>query len=226
MHEVLALLEGIPSWLVYLVLGLGAALENLVPPVPADTFVVVGGLLAARGTIDLTAIWVTTWLTNVLGAYGIYLMGRRHGRVFFEQGAGRWVLNRAQLEHLEAFHRRWGTLAVFVARFLPGLRAVVPAFAGIGRVGRVRTAVSIAVASGLWYGGLVHLGRLAGRNLGRAEAWLGGTNRALLWLAAAVAVAIGVWWWRTRHAAATSSASGPQADPGSSSDSGPGSEAE
>ena len=40
MEQVLSTLAGLPPPLVYAVLGLGAALENLVPPVPADTFVV------------------------------------------------------------------------------------------------------------------------------------------------------------------------------------------
>jgi membrane protein DedA with SNARE-associated domain len=199
MHEALDLLSGIPAWLVYLALGAGAALENLVPPVPADSFVVVGGFLASREVVDPFTIWLVTWGTNVAGALSVYFMGWRHGRVFFEEGAGRWLLNRAQLDRVDAFYRRWGTVAVFLARFLPGLRAIVPAFAGIGHLGVTRTALSIASASALWYGALVAAGHLAGRNLDRVEAWLLGTNRILLGLAIAVAVVIAVAWWRTRH---------------------------
>ena len=41
----------------------------------------------------------------------------------------------------------------------------------------------IAVASGLWYGGLVWLGTIAGRNLEAVESWLAGANRTLLGVA-------------------------------------------
>lgn len=199
MHEALELLSGIPPWLVYLALGVGAALENLMPLVPADTFVVVGGLLSSRDVMGPFTIWAVTWSTNVAGALAVYAMGWRHGRVFFEEGAGRWLLNRSQLDRVEAFYRRWGTVAVFLARFLPGLRAIVPAFAGIGHLGVTRTALSIAAASAIWYGALVGAGHLAGRNLERVEAWLLGTNRVLLGFALIIIAVIAVAWWRTRH---------------------------
>lgn len=199
MNEALDLLAGLPGWLVYLLLAAGAAAENLFPPVPADTFVVVGGLLASRGVVDLRLAWLLTWGANVLGALLVYGVGRRHGRTFFEEGIGRWVLNDRQLRRLSEFYARRGTGAVFAARFLPGLRAIVPAFAGIGRLAFPRTAGAVALASGLWYGVLVWMGSVAGRNLDRVETWLSNTNTVLLGVALLLAGLIGVWWWRTRH---------------------------
>jgi membrane protein DedA with SNARE-associated domain len=197
--EALDLLAGLPGWLVYLLLAAGAATENLLPPVPADTFVVVGGLLASRGTVDLRLAWLLTWAANVAGALAVYGVGRRHGRTFFEEGVGRRVLNERQLQRLSDFYARRGTLAVFLARFLPGLRAVVPAFAGIGRLAFPRTAAAVAGASGIWYGALVWMGSVAGRNLERVERWLSNTNSVLLVVALILTALIGFWWWRTRH---------------------------
>lgn len=199
MTEALDLLAGLPGWLVYLLLALGAAAENLLPPVPADTFVVVGGLLASRGVVDLRLAWLLTWGANVAGALAVYGVGRRYGRTFFEEGIGRWILNEGQLERLSEFYARRGTLAVFAARFLPGLRAIVPAFAGIGRLAFPRTAAAVAGASGIWYGVLVWMGSVAGRNLERVERWLSNTNSVLLAVAAVLFALIAVWWWRTRH---------------------------
>lgn len=199
MTEALDLLAGLPPWLVYLLLGAGAAAENLVPPVPADTFIVVGGLLASRGVVDVRLAWLVTWGANVLGALAVYAVGRRYGRTFFEHGVGRWILNERQLRRLSEFYSRRGTLAVFAARFLPGLRAIVPAFAGIGRLAFPRTAAAVGIASGIWYGVLVWMGSVAGRNLERVERWLSNTNAVLLVIAGALGLLIGIWWWRTRH---------------------------
>ena len=44
--------DRVPNGLVYLVLGLGAAVENVLPAVPADTFVAFGGFLSAVGDLD------------------------------------------------------------------------------------------------------------------------------------------------------------------------------
>jgi membrane-associated protein len=192
-------LAGLPGPLVYVVLGVGAALENLIPPIPADTFVVVGGLLASRGTVGVWSIALVTWSANVATALGVWAMGRRYGPVFFEEGAGRLVLNEHQLARVTRFYERFGVRAIFFARFLPGLRAVVPAFAGVSHRSFRSVAIPVALASAIWYGALVWAGLVAGRNLDRVEAWLAGTNRGLLALAVLLLGAIAVWWWRTRR---------------------------
>ncbi len=199
MNAALDWLAALPGPLVYVVLPLGAALENLVPPVPADTFVVVGGLLASRGTVEPWTILALIWFANVASALLVYWMGHRYGRVFFEEGAGRLLLGDAQLQRIQRFYRRWGVAAIFFARFLPGLRAVVPAFAGVSHQPFARVAVPVASASAIWYGALLWAGVTAGRNLEHVEAWLAGTNRVLLIVALVVAGAVGFWWWRSRR---------------------------
>lgn len=192
-------LAGLPGWLVYLVLGGGAALENIVPPVPADTFVVVGGLLASRERLAWWAAWGVTWSANVASALVVWWLGRRYGRSFFERGPGRWALNEHQLERIQRFYERFGVAALFFTRFLPGLRAVAPPFAGISHKGFWSVALPVGLASGLWYGALVWVGMITGRNIARVEAWLSDANTGLLVAAGVIGVAIGVWWWRTRH---------------------------
>jgi membrane protein DedA with SNARE-associated domain len=194
-------LAGLPTWLIYVTLGAGAGLENLVPPVPADTFVVIGGLLASRGTVN--AVWALAiiWFCNVASALLIYGLGFRYGRGFFEGRPGRLLLNEHQVTRIRRFYKRFGVWAIFLSRFLPGLRAVVPAFAGVSHLGVVSVAVPIAVASAIWYGALMWAGVFAGRNLARVEAWLQGTNRGLLAVTAVLVAAFAIWWLRTRRKA-------------------------
>lgn len=199
MDGVLAWLEGLPPVVTYLVLGLGAAVENLVPPVPADTFVLVGGFLAGRGPLDPWVVAGVTWLCNVGSALLVYGVGRRYGRSFFEEGLGRMVLSGGQLERMRTFYRRWGTAAIFFTRFLPGLRAVVPAFAGISHQPFWPVALPLAGASAIWYGSLVWVGYATRRNLDTLLGWLAGANRGLLLVALAVTALLGLWWWWTRR---------------------------
>ena len=196
---VLAFLERLPAALVYLVIGLGAALENLIPPVPADTFVLLGAFLAARGGADVWLVWAVTWSFNVGSALLVYWIGHRHGRTFFEHGLGRHILNEHQLTRMQRFYQRFGPLAIFFTRFLPGLRAVVPAFAGVSHQRFLPVAIPVAAASGLWYGALVWLGSTAGRNLEALLGALDDTNLVLLGIAVALVAGV-VWWWlRTRR---------------------------
>jgi membrane protein DedA with SNARE-associated domain len=194
---ILALAE-ISPWFVYLVIGVGAAIENFFPPIPADTFVVLGALLAAAGRASPLYVFVWTWLANVGGAVVVYALARRYGNRFFNTAAGRRLLHPRQLEQIGRFYARWGWPAIFVSRFLPGLRAVVPVFAGVTSTPAVVVVLPVAVASALWYGFLVYLGALAGRNLDWILATLDDVGVPLLAAALVLFAAIGVWWWRTR----------------------------
>lgn len=198
-QTVLAWLEGVPDLLVYAVLGAGAAVENVVPAIPADTFVVLGGFLAAVGDLQARWVFLATWLCNVASALAMVRVGRTHGDTFFTVGWGRHLINPHQMERMVRFYGRFGTPAVFFTRFLPGLRAVVPVFAGVTRQPFLAVALPLALASALWYGALVWAGTVAGHNLDRVLALLGHVNLWLLGGAVLVGALVGRWWWRTRH---------------------------
>lgn len=198
-HRILAIMGALPGALIYLVLGAGAAVENVIPPVPADTFVLIGSFLAARGAARLWLVFLVTWFGNVASALVVYGLARRYGRAFFGRRVGRWLLHPRQLQQISLFYERWGEPAIIVSRFLPGFRATVPVFAGVTHLSLPRVAFPVAVASAMWYGALVFLGSLAGRNLD----WITGTfshvSGILLWVALFLLLLVGVWWWRTRR---------------------------
>lgn len=185
--------------LTYVVLGAGAALENIVPPVPADTFVLFGAFLAATGRADPRLVFVATWLPNVASALLVYGLSRRFGPRFFASPVGRLLLHPRQIAQIDAFYGRWGVSAIFFSRFLPGFRAVVPVFAGVSRLALWRVAVPIVVASGIWYGGLVYVGAFAGHNWAAILGLFARYNRILLAGALAIAVLVAAWWVRTRR---------------------------
>lgn len=199
MNAAAAWVDGLPNALVYLVLGMGAAVENVVPAIPADTFVVLGGFFAAVGDLALRWVFLATWSFNVASALVMYRVGRTHGRTFFDVGWGRRLLNPHQMRRMTAFFRRWGLAAIFFARFLPGIRSVVPVFAGVTHQRFWPVAIPLASASALWYGALVWAGNVAGRNLDAVLELLARTNRWLLLVAVVAGAAVVVWWWRTRH---------------------------
>lgn len=198
LERLLDWLAGAPPVAVYVALGAAAAVENIIPPVPADVVVLFGGLLAGRGTANPWFVFLAVWLCNVVGALLVYYAGLRFGPAFFSGRIGRMILHPGQLQRLSEFYRRYGTGVVFVSRFLPMFRAVVPVFAGVSRIGFWRTAPPLAAASALWYGALVYVGAVAGRNFDRLMEMFRSFG---LWAwAMALAAAAGVvwWWWKSR----------------------------
>ena len=199
MAEFIEWMNGLPNLAVYVVLWAGAAAENVVPAIPADTFVALGGLLAGAG--DLEARWVAigTWLANVCGALAVYRLSHLHGPPFFDRGLGRHLLKPHQMERMAGFYERWGTPAIFFSRFIPGVRAVVPVFAGATHQPWSRVVLPLTVASAIWYFGLVQVGVVLGHNLDLLAAVLDGINRWLALVGIVVAGLVGFWWYRTRH---------------------------
>jgi membrane protein DedA with SNARE-associated domain len=198
MEAILGWLSGLPPVLIYVVIGVGAALENVVPPIPADTFVLLGAFLSANSGTVPVLIFLVTWVANVGSAVGIYLLAHRYGQGFFATNFGRFLLQPRQLQQVGGFYARWGTPAIFVSRFLPAFRALVPVFAGVTRVPLGRVLLPMAVASGLWYGGLVYLGAAAGRNWDAIVAMTDRLGGLLLVVALLLLSLLGLWWWSSR----------------------------
>jgi membrane protein DedA with SNARE-associated domain len=171
--------------------------------VPADLVVALGAFLAGQGAdITMPGVFLATWVPNVASAIGMYWVARTVGRSFATSPAGRRLLSPRAMQALERAYERHHVWGIFVSRFLPGYRAVVPPFAGIAGLGAYRALVPVAVASGIWYGFLVLLAHRLGSNWSSVTRAIG----HLGWLLGAAAVAVtallafGLWRWRRSHA--------------------------
>lgn len=172
-------LAALPPVAVYAVLALLAALENLVPPVPADTAVALGAFLAHRGVTSLPVVYAVTLVANLAGAAGVYFAARRYGRRFFSTGAGQRLLTPEALAVVEREYLRYGVVGIFLGRFLPGIRAVVAPFAGLANLSAPRALIPMAVASAIWYGLITALGAAIGARWESIAAILSRINTTL-----------------------------------------------
>jgi membrane protein DedA with SNARE-associated domain len=191
--DALASLPLVPTYLVLMALS---ALENVFPPVPADTAVALGAFLARRGEVSVVPLAALCWLANLASAAATYALGRRHGRGFFRDGWGKKLMPPDALAALEEAYERWGTTGIFLSRFLPGVRAAVPPFAGVAGLGAARALVPAALASAIWYGFLALAGYQLAENWGAVKSLVADTNRALGLAALVLAAVAIVWLWR------------------------------
>jgi membrane protein DedA with SNARE-associated domain/uncharacterized tellurite resistance protein B-like protein len=184
---------------VYAVLAALAATENVIPPVPSDAAVALGAFLSNRGLTTPVVVFLVTWIANLLGAAAVYFVARRYGRRLFATSTGRRLLAPRSLAVIEREYLRFGTVGIFLSRFLPGIRAVVPPFAGLVQLTPARTLVPMGIASALWYGSITALGALIGAEWGRITAILAGVNRTLGIVAGCIALAALIAWWVRRR---------------------------
>lgn len=198
LEDIINALLGLPPTAVYTIIGVLASVENVFPPVPADTAVAIGAFLSAGGRISVQVVFAVTWIANVAGAIMVYAAGRTIGRPFFQGRLGRRLLNPGAMVRLELLYRNYGMWGIFVSRFIPGLRAVVPPFAGVANLGTLRVVLPLVVASGLWYGVLTFVAATAVREIDEIIEFARRLSLAGI-VSAGALVAVVVFAWRRRR---------------------------
>ncbi|MCG2628990.1 DedA family protein [Bradyrhizobium sp. WYCCWR 13023] len=119
------------AWLAYLTLFLAALLEA-VPVVgsviPGSTIILALSALIPGGELKLQWVLLAAAVGAVIGDGSAYWIGHRQQRGILNT----WPLTRYPrvVEESETFFHRFGTWAVFFARFVPPIRAFVPITAG------------------------------------------------------------------------------------------------
>ena len=193
MADLLDFLESLPPGPLYVIITLLAAVENVFPPVPADTAIALGAFLAGRGRLQAWLVFGLGWAANVGSATAVYLLARRYGRAFFRGRLGRRLLSRRVLERIEQEYARHGTYGVFLARLLPVWRGVVMPFAGIARLSPARALVPMALAGALYYGLLTIIVMTLAANLDDVVRFVRRVNTAAAIVALAALLVVAIW---------------------------------
>jgi membrane protein DedA with SNARE-associated domain len=101
---------------------------------------------------------------------------------------------------LEAMYGKYGVAALVVSRLIPGVRALVPPFAGALRVPPVQAIGAMAIASAIWYGIVSYVAFNADAEWSELAGLIrrsGGTVTVVAFIALASVVA--VWYVRRRR---------------------------
>lgn len=194
MDRLLDWVAALPGGALYAILLAAGAIENIIPPFPSDVVIAFGAFLVAQGATGTTlGVFATVWVGNVAGALLVYALGRKYGAEKLERR-----LAGAQAERHDATVRkllqRYGLPAIFVSRFVPGVRAVVPVIAGALRLKALPVTVMIAGASAIWYGLITVVAFRVGADWERLKKLVGEytTTAAII---GAVILAAGVVAW-------------------------------
>ena len=121
----------------YLLVGTLAFLETgafvgLVAP--GETAVLVGGLVAGQGQIDLFVLIAIVWTAAVAGDVTSYTLGRKLGRSWLLRHGQRLKITEDRLLQVERFFEKRGGLTILIGRFIGLVRALAPFIAGTSKM--------------------------------------------------------------------------------------------
>jgi membrane protein DedA with SNARE-associated domain len=175
----------------YLIVFFGVLLESAGLPLPGETVLITSGALAHRGVLDFGDAVIFGVLGAVVGDQVGYWVGRLGGRPLVLRW-GRYIfITPERLGRAEMFFDRHGGRAVFLARFVTGLRVFEELVTGTSDMPWRRFALYNALGGAVWATAAISLGHFLWASIGVVEHWLG---RASLLLIAAVALALLLRW--------------------------------
>ncbi len=138
--------------------------------VPGETVVIVGGVVAGQGHINLVVLLGLTWICAFTGDLTGYALGRRLGRRFLLEHGPRFHITEPRVVQVETFFARYGLATILIGRFVGLVRPIAPFLAGASRYPAGRFAVLASAGTGVWSASFVLLGFAFWQSLDEAVA--------------------------------------------------------
>jgi membrane-associated protein len=134
---------------------------------PGDSLLVVAGLFAASGKLNVGILLVSLFIAAVVGDAVGYYSGLKLGpRIFTRQKS--LLFRPSHLEKAQAFYEKYGGKTIIIARFVPIVRTFAPIIAGAAKMSYKQFVVYNVVGGFLWVFSMILAGYFLGSAVERA----------------------------------------------------------
>lgn len=189
----------------YWVIFFGVMLENGGVPVPGETVLLFAGFLAHEGKMNLERAILTGIAGASIGDTLGYCVGHYGGQAFIERYRKRLGFFGRHFQKAQTYYLKHGQWAVFVARFITGLRMFSGIFSGSFNMPYLRFLAFDFSGAVLWSTAICSVGFIFGHNWQRLVELVKDFDWAVLGLVGlGIAVAVIVYYARRRKEGASS----------------------
>jgi membrane-associated protein len=134
---------------------------------PGDSLLVVSGLFAAAGKLNVALVLLAFFLGSVIGDSTGYWTGRAMGKTLFNRESS-WIFKPSRVAKAKEFFDKYGVKTVVLARFVPIVRTFAPLVVGATEMPYPKF-LMYSVAGGLaWICSMVLAGYFLGGVIERA----------------------------------------------------------
>jgi membrane-associated protein len=128
---------------------------------PGDSLLVVAGLFAAAGKLNIAILLMCLFAASVLGDSTGYFTGKFMGKRLFNR-ENSWVFKPSRVEKAKKFFEKHGPKTIILARFVPIVRTFAPIVIGAAEL-PYKTFISFSLlGSFLWIFSMTLLGYFVG----------------------------------------------------------------
>jgi membrane protein DedA with SNARE-associated domain len=177
------------------------AIQSACVPIPSEVIMPLAGYALAHTQLQLVLLATVASLASNLGSIPAYWVGARGGRPMVER-YGTWLLlSRRDLDRVDHFFARYGSITVLIGRMLPIVRTFIAFPAGVAKMNQVRFHIYTFIGSWPWCYALAYIGMKLGASFATNPHFKAVFHRFHLGVEALILLAA-VWFvvthWRNR----------------------------
>ena len=128
---------------------------------PGDSLLVVSGLFAAAGKLNVYLVMLAFFLGSVIGDSTGYWTGRFMGKTLFNRESS-FIFKPSRVEKAKHFFEKYGVKTVVLARFVPIVRTFAPLVVGAAEMPYPKFLMYSVIGGALWISSMVLAGYFLG----------------------------------------------------------------
>ena len=164
------------STIAYLTICLAMFLENIIPPIPSEIIMPLGGFFVYQQKLNFFILVFWGLLGTILGSLPWYYLGRlvNEKRLSnFLQKKGKYLgISSNDLTKSKRWFEKYGVPLVFWGRLVPGIRTLISVPAGIELMPLRKFLIWTTFGSFIWVALLTYAGYLFAENYSIVETYL------------------------------------------------------
>ena len=161
-EKLIAILVGFISSGGYASVVLLMAIQSACIPIPSEVIMPLAGYALASTQLQLIILATVASLASNLGSIPAYWVGARGGRPMVERYGSWMLLSRRDLDLVDHFFARFGSITVLVGRMLPIVRTFIAFPAGVAKMNQLRFHIYTFIGSWPWCYALAYVGMKLG----------------------------------------------------------------
>ena len=138
------------------------AIQSACIPIPSEVIMPLAGYALAHSQLDLIILATVASLASNLGSIPAYWVGARGGRPMVERYGSYMLLSKRDLDRVDHFFARYGSITVLIGRMLPIVRTFIAFPAGVAKMNQVRFHIYTFLGSWPWCYALAYVGMKLG----------------------------------------------------------------
>ena len=146
----------------YVVVFILMAVQSACIPIPSEVIMPFAGATLAHSQMQLILLATIASIASNLGSIPAYWVGAKGGRPMVERYGSWLLLSRHDLDRVDHFFARFGTIAVLIGRMLPIVRTFIAFPAGVAKMGQVKFHIYTFLGSWPWCYALAYAGMKLG----------------------------------------------------------------